>query len=526
MSLGEKIYKLRTEHKLSQEKFGELFSVTPQSVQKWENDKSLPDLDKLIKIANQFNLSLDEFILDKDQRKNEIENYNKPIAPNFSKISQDESYDSSLLTEYKQSTEEGLDIEKYRDLFKVIGTLPKDENRKRLGDIAFDIVKNAKTVEGYKYNEPSTLDEIKSLRSNFKYSAEKITKEKLRNKIHGAVLGRICGCYLGKSVECIISKHLVPMLKEMDNYPMNRYILKSEIPEKYFNIFPHLNIVNAYPDVVDYMPTDDDTNYIVLAQKLINDYGKDFTSENAASNWVESQSRRAYCTAELVAYKNILNNFEPPQTAIYRNPFREWIGAQIRGDYFGYINPGNPEKAAEMAFRDASISHIKNGIYGEMYISAMLAIAAVNSDIKEIILGGLAQIPKTSRLYENIMEVLNDYENGKTFKEVMSKVHERYPEETRHGLVHTISNAMIVTAVLLYGNLDYSKSICMAVEVGYDTDCNGATVGSVVGMIKGVEAIDEKWSKPLNNTLETRVFGMPKIKITDLAENTLKHIDL
>ena len=214
----------------------------------------------------------------------------------------------------------------------------------------------------------------------------------------------------------------------------------------------------------------------------------------------------------------------PPESAIYKNPYREWIGAQIRADYFGYINPGKPETAADMAWRDASISHIKNGIYGEMFVSAMLAVAAETDGIRDIILGGLAQIPHTSRLYEGIMFILSSFENGLSHKDCLKAIGEKYDEHTSHGWCHTISNAMIVVMSLLYGGGDYGRSICMAVEAGFDTDCNGATVGSVLGMAKGYACIDEYWLKPIKDTLHTSIFGVGTVKISDRIKMTLEHI--
>ena len=83
---------------------------------------------------------------------------------------------------------------------------------------------------------------------------------------------------------------------------------------------------------------------------------------------------------------------------------------------------------------------------------------------------------------------------------------------------------MIVAASLLYGEGDYGKSICMSVEAGFDTDCNGATVGSVLGMAKGIGSIPECWTKPINDTLHTSIFGVGTVKISERVKLTLEHI--
>ena len=66
-----------------------------------------------------------------------------------------------------------------------------------------------------------------------------------------------------------------------------------------------------------------------------------------------------------------------------------WIGADIRSDPWGYAAPGYPEKAAEFAWRDATISHRRNGIYGAMYFSAAIAAAFATGDPVEALEAGL-----------------------------------------------------------------------------------------------------------------------------------------
>lgn len=524
MTIGKSINKLRTNANMSQEQFADLFSVSQQSVQKWETDAATPELSKLVSISKYFGVSLDALILGNDNRIVEELKSTREIKPQYQNLDIWEFYSSYILNEYRQSIEEGLDIEQYSEVFKAVSLLPNDEIKKKLGDVLFSVISGAKQIKDYKYTEPSDLDSIKELRAPYSYNTSGI--KDIEKKIKGAWFGRICGCMLGKPIECIRTDELIPFLKETDNYPMHRYIYKSELSNEILSKYKFPFASRMYADEIDGMPIDDDTNYTVLAQVLIEKYGKDFTPYDVSRLWLDYQPKNAYCTAERVAFRNFVKGYVPPESAIYKNPFREWIGAQIRADYFGYINPGNPEFAAEMAWRDASISHTKNGIYGEMFVAAMLAVAAETDSFEDIIKGGLAQIPCTSRLYESVVEVLNGFKNGVGQKEAFEKIHKKYDEYTDHGWCHTISNAMIVTAALLYGNGDYGKSICMAVETGFDTDCNGATVGSIIGMAKGIDNITEYWTKPINDTLHTSIFGVGTVKISDRVQLTLKHIDI
>ncbi len=446
------------------------------------------------------------------------------LKPAYDKLPDYDTYYGSLETEYRQSWEEGLDIEAYADVFSAVAKLPQGEVKKKMGDALFLAVSTAQTRKGYPYTEPSELSEIKSLRKGDFSFCKKPNPATLEDKIYGAWTGRICGCMLGKSVEGIHSDELVPLLQETGNYPLRRYIKRSDLNDSIYAKYKYALKERIYIDEVDGMPADDDTNYVVMAQTIIERFGKNFTPFDVAVTWQESQPRNAYYTAEQFAYRNFAKGYFPPDCAKFQNPFREWIGAQIRGDYYGYINPGDPQSAAEMAFRDASVSHTKNGIYGEMFISAMIAAAAVESDIPTIIEKGLAQIPHTSRLHEAITGVLNGYRKGVPCKAAFDGIHSAFDEHTLHGWCHVISNAMIVCAALLYGGGDYGKSICLAVETAFDTDCNGATVGSVLGMRGGYAAVGEAWKAPLGDKLYTEFVKSPCVSVRACVKKTLGHI--
>ena len=528
MKLSQRLAQLRTHANLSQEQFASLLDVSRQSVQKWESGTSSPEIEKLIRIAKHFDISLDSLILGGNNRTQEALTWYKDIQPQYETQDKWDGFTSGLMTEYRQCEEEGLNIASYHNLFQAVSMMPKGEMKKKFADLLYEITTKVKTRTDYPYNEPSDLEGIFRLRNGETYAGTVPSADILEKKVHGAWLGRICGCLLGHAVECIKTNELIPFLKETGNYPMHRYIMRSDLTDEILDRYTFRFIGREHADTIaangSGMIADDDTNYTVLSQLIIDKYGRDFTSWDLSQAWLQQQPIWVYCTAERIAAYNFLKGYAPPASASYKNPYREWIGAQIRGDYWGYINPGDPEKAAEMAHRDACISHIKNGIYGEMFVSAMLAHAAVCTDLKQIILCGLSQIPTTSRLYEAITGLLQDYDKGLAEKECFAAIHRRYDEHDQHDWCHTITNALVVVACLLFGKGDYSRSICMAVEVGYDTDCNAATVGSILGMTYGIQAIDPKWTDPIQNKLRSAVRDRNLVLVSDCVRRTMEHI--
>ena len=446
------------------------------------------------------------------------------FLPSYEKMHVWECYSKELDVEYKQSLEEGKDIEKYKALFEEVAAMPDGALKEKLADGLFDLVCEAPQRADYPYVEPSDLEGIKKERKEEKTDLKMPEREELSDKMLGAWYGRICGCFLGKPVEGIMSGELRKILERTGNWPMTRYIDREEIDEKVKEGVDWDIAAWAYPRDFGRMPADDDTNYMLLGYRILSWYGRDFTPAQVAQAWLNTQVKNAYCTAERVAYRNFINGYFPPYSAQYKNPYREWIGAQIRGDFYGYINPCDPETAADMGFRDASISHIKNGIYGEMWICAVIAAAFGTNDVKTALRAGLAQVPAKSRLYEAVTATIDKYEKGVSEEECFADIHRRWDERNGHDWTHTVSNAEIVTAALLYGGKDYARSVGMAVETGLDTDCNGATVGSVLGAMLGFKALPASFTDRVCDTLESRIFGMDRVSIREMAEKTMRFI--
>ena len=428
-----------------------------------------------------------------------------------------------LGTELRQLDDEGRDVAPIRRRMRALIRLGDEriatERNQRKAAELLDAAATLKMRRGYPYDEPSDLRGIRRLRKRGARRFRKALSDRaLLDRVTGAWMGRCIGCFLGKASEGVRSGRFWPFLKATRQWPLRRYIrfgARGKAGKEFADLARR-----SWCDRVRHMPVDDDTNYTTTGFLLVRQSGPGFTPADVGQFWLGNLPILATCTAERVAYRNLVLGIQPPASATFRNPYREWIGAQIRADAFGYVSMGRPEQAAELAWRDAAISHVKNGIYGEMLMAAAIAAAPYCQTPEQVLSAGLSEIPRTSRLYADVAEAMAWHAAGATYDEAVAKIHARWDEKVGHDWCHTNSNAVICAAALLWGEGDFGLSLCRAVQPCFDTDCNGATVGSIMGMMLGARKLPAAWTGRLHDTLHTSLKGYGVVEITRIARET------
>lgn len=426
-----------------------------------------------------------------------------------------------LKFEFQQCEEEGLDVGELRNEWSETEKfkLSEDELRKK-AEIFYRILETNISVSQNVKQESSSFEAYIS-RSNLKSDAvPDFATSFIEDKILGGWQGRSAGCLLGKPIEKIQRAGIIELLSSNGTWPISDYISGEGIPDSLQVKYPwnrHGGKESLKENIVC-MAEDDDMNYPMMNLSLFEQYGNGFTTENVIQSWMEMMPVLSSFTAERVAYINALNGLLPPETALNRNPYREWIGAQIRADLWGWISPSQPLHAAEYAWRDARLSHVSNGIYGEVFFAVVLALSFKYDDIETIVKEALTFIPSQSRFAEAINFVLELPIHDQSWDATVEVLYKTFG---KYHWVHSINNAALVVAALLSSKGDFETAICNVVMGGWDTDSNGATTGSIMGTILGANKLPPKWISPLNNKIRSSVKGFDNSLITDLAKRTV-----
>ena len=363
--------------------------------------------------------------------------------------------------------------------------------------------------------EPVELDDIRALRPRGpRKLALGLSDAQLHDRMLGAWLGRAAGCMLGIPCEGMSKQAIRSAARALGmRYPLRDYWSLDPKPGsaegKHYGLTPRRKFLRKH---IDRIGTDDDLTYTLLGLLILEDYGIDFSTQDVGEAWLRYLPMA--CTAERVALANLREGIEPPATARVGNPYQEWIGADIRSDPWGYAAPGLPEVAATLAYRDASVSHVMNGTYGAMFFSAAIAAAFALDDVHEIIRVGLSEIPRQCRTAQAVKQALGwcrrDGDWGRTTERILAKY-------AGMSGAHTLNNAALTVAGLVYGAGSFQRTIALTVMGGVDTDCTGATAGSLFGAMVGARRLPRKWVAPLGDRAESYLIGQRRWRSRDVA---------
>lgn len=317
----------------------------------------------------------------------------------------------------------------------------------------------------------------------------KISFNEYRDKVKGCYLGKNIGGTLGAPFECFRGVYDIDFFMQ---------------------------------DVSSPVPNDDvDLQLVWLA--AVEHEGKKIDSHILAQYWEN------YVSAVISEYGTGKNNYQmgiyPPLSGYLRNENRESNGAWIRTEIWACLCAGNPALAANYAYYDACVDHSGEGIYAAVFTATVQAAAFFEHDVHKLIEIGLSYIPETCGVRNAVNVVLDSFKRGDDWKTARKKlliaepssfgeiggewkgtaqvpasdkcpVQEKDGEipKARHGYDAPASIGIVLIG-WLYGNGDFGRSVCIATNCGEDTDCTAGTLGAILGILDGENAIPEKWKK-------------------------------
>jgi hypothetical protein len=221
---------------------------------------------------------------------------------------------------------------------------------------------------------------------------------------------------------------------------------------------------------------------------------------------------------------NMAAGLMPPLSGDAYNDWNNSNGAWIRTEVWATLAPACPDVAMKYAYEDACVDHgTKEGTTAAMFVAALESAAFVISDLRKLIELALAKIPEESRMAKSIVKVLECYDSGMDYREARNVI-QQLNADIGNGWFEAPSNVSYAIIGLLWGEGDFKKSMIYAINCGDDTDCTGATVGSVLGIIGGTAIIPEDWKRHIGDDIVTiSIKNGANMDLSEKKNSTLKY---
>ncbi len=316
-------------------------------------------------------------------------------------------------------------------------------------------------------------------------TGESMEQQQYLEKVYGGLVGKCVGVRLGAPVEPTIWTY-------------------ERIRETYGDITGYIKEYSLFA-------ADDDINGPMFFIRSLLDHPSPISAADVGDAWLNYTREGigfywwgGYGTStEHTAYLNLKSGLKAPLSGsmeVNGTTIAEQIGGQIFIDSWGWVYPGDFRKAADMAGMASSVGHDRNGIYGARFIAACISLAFEEQSISRIVELALETIPEEST-YAQVVRAVRSFhrEHPRSWREAREYLEKNWGYDRYPGVCHIIPNAGVCVLALFYGEGDFNRTVEIATMSGWDTDCNAGNVGSILGVMNGIEGIGEHYLRPIND---------------------------
>lgn len=300
-------------------------------------------------------------------------------------------------------------------------------------------------------------------------------------QVYAGVLGKIIGVYMGRPFE---------------GWP------KARIVERWGNVDRYVHADLDKPLVV----ADDDISGTFTFVRAIEDSGQyaETTGEDFGNAWLNYLLEGKTIlwwggmghSTEHTAYLRLKHGYPVPLSgsiALNGRTVAEQIGAQIFIDAIGLVTPGAPELAAKLARNAAQVSHDGEAVHAAVVVAAMVSAAFVIKDMSSLLDRAISLIPPDSLIARVHRDVRNWCAADGDWQRTYDRIDEVYGYHRYGGNCHVIPNHAVMVMAWCYGGNSFRRAQAIINTAGWDTDCNAANVGSVMGVLLGLDGINAEY---------------------------------
>ena len=299
--------------------------------------------------------------------------------------------------------------------------------------------------------------------------------------VYAAVLGKVIGVYMGRPFEGWRKDNLVAHWGLVDKYVADDLGVPLVVTDD--DITGTFTFIRALEDSGRYADTPADffgktwLNYLIEGKTILWWGGLGVSTEHSA-------------------YVRLKSGIPAPQSgsiAVNGPVVAQQIGAQIFIDAFGMVAPGEPELAARLAGHAGRVSHDGEAVNGAKVVAAMVSAAFVEKDMGKLLDIGVSVIPSDSLIAEAHRDVRAWVIEDGDWHQTYERIFEKYGPHIYGGHCHMVPNHALMVMAWAYAPESFRQSQAIINTAGFDTDCNAANVGAVMGLVAGLDGINRDY---------------------------------